>query len=257
MPVIHPTAVIAPGAEIAENAQVGPYCVIGPKVRIGAETVLKAHVVIDGCTTVGDHCTIFPFASLGAQTQDLKFKGGSPRVEIGNHTTIREYVTVNAATDDGHVTRVGDHCHIMAYAHIAHDCVVGNRVIMANAATLAGYVTIEDQAVIGGLCGIHQFVRLGRLCITGGCTKVTQDVPPFMLADGNPLKIHTINAVGLKRAGVSEATQGLLKQAFKFLYRQNLTAAKALDQIEAELEQTPEVRHLVDFVRASDRGIAR
>ncbi|HEY8241044.1 MAG TPA: acyl-ACP--UDP-N-acetylglucosamine O-acyltransferase [Kiritimatiellia bacterium] len=257
MPVIHPTAVIAPGAEIAENVHVGPYCVIGPKVRIGAATVLKSHVVIDGITTLGEHCTVFPFASLGAQTQDLKFKGGSPRVEIGNHTSIRECVTVNAATEDGHVTRLGDHCHIMAYAHIAHDCVVGNRVIMANAATLAGYVTIEDQAVIGGLCGIHQFVRLGRLCITGGCTKVTQDIPPFMMADGNPLKVHTINAVGLKRSGVSDATQGLLKQAYKILYRQNLTAAKALERIEAELEQTPEVRHLVDFVRASDRGIAR
>ena len=257
MPVIHPTAVIAPGAGIAEGAQIGPYCVIGPRVRIGAGTHLMAHVVVDGVTRIGESCTVFPFASLGAQTQDLKFKGGSPRVEIGSHTTIREYVTVNAATDDGHVTKVGDHCHIMAYAHIAHDCVVGNRVIMANAATLAGYVTIEDAAVIGGLCGIHQFVKLGRLCITGGCTKVTQDVPPFMMADGNPLKVHTINAIGLKRACVSDATQALLKQAFKILYRQNLTAAKALEQIGAELEQAPEIQHLVEFVRASERGIAR
>ena len=257
MPVIHPTAVIAPGAVIAEGAQIGPYCVIGPRAHIGAGTNLMAHVVVDGVTRIGESCTVFPFASLGAQTQDLKFKGGSPRVEIGNHTTIREYVTVNAATDDGHVTRVGDHCHIMAYAHIAHDCVVGNRVIMANAATLAGYVTIEDQVVIGGLCGIHQFVKLGRLCITGGCTKVTQDIPPFMMADGNPLKVHTINAVGLKRAGVSDATQALLKQAFKILYRQNLTAAKALEQIGAELEPAPEIQHLVEFVRASERGIAR
>ncbi|HBA83259.1 MAG TPA: acyl-[acyl-carrier-protein]--UDP-N-acetylglucosamine O-acyltransferase [Verrucomicrobia bacterium] len=257
MAVIHPSAVVAPEAVIDDSATIGPYCVIGPHVQIGARTRLLSHVVVDGWTSLGADCIVFPFASLGMQTQDLKYKGGAPRVEIGDQTTIREYVTVNAATFDGESTRVGSQCHIMAYAHIAHDCKVGNGVIMANAATLAGHVTVEDQVGIGGMCGIHQFVRLGRLCYLGGMTKATQDIPPFMIADGNPLGVHTINSEGLKRRGISESSQQLLKKAYKILYREGLSTRQATEKIEAELEQNTEVQYLVSFIKNSERGITK
>lgn len=257
MPMIHPTAIVDPGAELGEGVDIGPYCTVGPHVVLGAGTRLVSHVVVDGWTRVGAGCTIFPFASVGLQTQDLKYKGGAPRAEIGDHTTLREYVTVNAATNDGDVTSLGSHCHIMAYAHIAHDCRVGHRVIMANVATLAGHVTVEDQAIIGGLSAIHQFTRVGRLSIIGGCSKVTQDVPPFMMADGHPLRIPAINSLGLKRAGIDEEGQRVLKLAHRMLYRMDLATGKALEQIERDLAQTPEVQHLLAFVRASERGIVR
>lgn len=254
---IHPTAIVEAGAELADDVEVGPYSVIGAQVKVGAGTRIMAHVVLAGATTIGEGCTIFPFASVGHQTQDLKYKGGTPRVEIGHRTTLREFVTVNAATQDGDVTRVGSDCHIMAYAHIAHDCVVGDGVIMANCATLAGHVVVESRATIGGLTGVHQFVRIGQMSFIGGCSKVVQDIPPFMLADGNPLQIHGLNVVGLKRRGVSDQAQEALKQAFKLLYRENLTTRAALERIEKEIEPLPEVKALVEFVRASTRGITR
>jgi UDP-N-acetylglucosamine acyltransferase len=257
MAVIHPSAIVASGATIDDSAEIGPYCVIGPNVRIGARTRLMSHVNVDGWTTLGEDCIVFPFASLGTQTQDLKYKGGAPRVEIGNKTTIREYVTVNAATFDGDATRVGSNCHIMAYAHIAHDCQVGNGVIMANCATLAGHVIVEDQVGIGGMAGVHQFVRLGRLCYLGGMTKASQDIPPFMIADGNPIAIHTINAEGLKRRGISEESQQLLKKAYKILYREGLSTRQAMEKLETELEQNPEVQYLVSFIKNSERGITK
>jgi UDP-N-acetylglucosamine acyltransferase len=256
MPVIHPTAVIESGAVIGEEAVIGPYCVVGRQVTIGNGTRLMNHVVVNGLTSIGEQCTIFPFASLGQQTQDLKFKGGTPGVKIGNHVTIRESVTINAATYDGDFTTVGDHGHIMAYAHIAHDCHVGNHVIMANNATLAGHVIVEDQSILGGLTAVHQFVRIGRLSITGGCSKVVKDIPPFMMADGNPLGVHTINKVGLERAGVGEPTQRVLKEAFKIIYRKNLTVSAALDALD-QLEASPELEQLKAFIRGSGRGITR
>jgi len=254
---IHPTAIVAPGAQLGEGVEIGPYSVVGEHVKLGAGTKLYPHVVIAGHTTLGARCEVYPFASIGQQTQDLKFRGGAPRVEIGDQTTLREYVTVNAATNDGDATRVGSGCHIMAYAHVAHDCIVGNEVIMANAATLAGHVILEDQVIVGGLCGVHQFVRIGRLTITGGCSKATQDIPPFMTADGNPMSVHGLNTIGLQRRGVSETAVAALKKAYRILYRENLTAKLALAKIEAHVEQLPEVAHLVAFVRASERGITR
>lgn len=257
MAKIHPTAIVDPGAEVGADADIGPYCVVGPHVRIGAGARLMAHVFMDGWTTLGPGCTVFPFASLGTQTQDLKYKGGTPRVEIGEKTTLREYVTVNAATSDGDVTRIGARCHIMAYAHIAHDCCVGSDVIMANCATLAGHITVEDQAIIGGLCGVHQFVRIGRMSIIGGCSKVTQDVPPFMMADGHPLEIHGINSVGLKRRGVGEEVQRQMKNAYRILYREGLSTSQALQRLEAEPGRAPEIEDLMEFIRHSQRGIVR
>ena len=257
MATVHPTAVVAAGAELGPDVEVGPYCTVGPRVRLGAGTRLISHVVVDGWTSLGAGCTVWPFASVGLQTQDLKFKGGQPRTEIGDHTTLREGVTVHAATSDGDVTRVGSRCHIMAYAHVAHDCVVGDRVIIANASQLAGHVVIEDQVIVGGVCGIHQFVRLGRLCIIGGCSKVTQDVPPFMMADGHPLSIPCPNKVGLQRAGASEEAQRALRLCHRLLYRSDLATREAVRRIEAEVTPLPEVQRLVAFVKSSERGIVK
>jgi UDP-N-acetylglucosamine acyltransferase len=194
---------------------------------------------------------------VGGQTQDLKYKGGKPGAVIGDDTTLREYVTVNAATFDGDNTIVGSKCHIMAYSHVAHDCIVGNEVIMANAATLAGHVIVEDQAIIGGLVGVHQFVRVGRLSITGGCAKIVQDVPPFMTADGNPLAVRGINKIGLERHGLSPEAVRNLKEAYRILYRRNLGVQDAVKEIQDALVMSPELKHLADFVLASERGITR
>lgn len=254
---IHPTAVVDAAAQLAEDVFIGPYCVIGPDVTIGRGTRLQSHVVVTGWTSLGEYCTVFPFASIGQQTQDLKFKGGRPGVRIGNHVTLRESVTINAATNDGDLTTLGDYAHIMAYAHIAHDCHVGNRVIMANCATLAGHVTVEDQGIIGGLTAIHQFTRIGRLSITGGCAKVIKDVPPFMMADGNPLGIHTVNKIGMQRAGFSDDLQAAVKKAFKLIYRSNLTLDRAVAMMREDLPPGPEIDHLIAFLQASERGITR
>lgn len=257
MTLIHPTAIIEAGAQLGEGVQVGAYSVVGEHVRLGDGTRVMPHVFLDGWTTIGRRCTIFPFASLGTQTQDLKYKGGRTFVEIGDNTTIREYVTVNSGTDEGEVTRVGNDCHIMAYCHVAHGCTVGNGVIMANSATLAGHVVVEDQAVLGGFCGVHQFVRIGRVCILGGLTKITQDCPPYMMIDGNPAKVWGPNSTGLKRRNVPEDSQRILKEAYKILYRQDLSTSQAMEKIEAELTRCPELDHLVNFIRQSERGIVK
>ncbi|HMP88603.1 MAG TPA: acyl-ACP--UDP-N-acetylglucosamine O-acyltransferase [Kiritimatiellia bacterium] len=257
MPEIHPTALVASGANLADDVVVGPYCTVGEEVTIDSGTRLVSHVVVDGFTFIGKQCTIYPFAAIGLKTQDLKFKGGRPGVKIGSNNTLREYVTINAATYDGDFTTLGDHGHIMAYVHIAHDCHVGNRVIMANAATLAGHIVVEDQCIIGGLTGVHQFIKLGRLSIIGGCSKVVKDVPPFMMADGNPLSVHTINKLGLERAGISPETQSAMRDAYKIIYRENLTTEKALAKIQSTLPDSPEIRHLINFIQASERGITR
>ena len=255
--MIHPTAIIHPGAKLGDGCQIGPYCVIGEHVTLGDQCKLHSHVVIDGHTKLGDRNEIFPFAALGLKTQDLKWKGGITRTQIGSNNTFREYVTVNSATADGEVTTVGSNNHILAYSHIAHNVTLGNHVIMSNVGTLAGHVTVEDHAVIGGLAAVHQFCRIGKMAIIGGCSKVVQDVAPFMLADGNPAETRTINKVGLERNGVSAATIEALKDAYKILYREGLTIPKALAKIEAELPSLPELQHLLKFVRASERGIGK
>lgn len=255
--VHHPTAIIHPKAEIGPDCEIGPYCVIGGHVVLGPGCRLHSHVVIDGHTTLGRGNEIFPFASLGLKSQDLKWRGGTTRTEIGDFNTFREYVTVHSATSDGEATVVGSRNHILAYCHLAHNVHLGNHVIMSNVATLGGHVTVEDHAVIGGLAAVHQFCRIGKMSIIGGCSKVVQDVPPFMLADGNPAKTRAINKVGLERNGVSEKAQAALKQACRLLFREGLTISNALARIEAELEPFPEIQHLVAFTRASERGISK
>lgn len=257
MTVIHPTAVVDPHAGIGADCEIGPYCVVGRKVVLGDRCRLIAHVVIDGDTTLGAGNVVYPFASLGLQTQDLKYAGGATRARIGDGNTFRESVTVHSATGDGEETRIGSHNHILAYCHIAHNVTLGNHVIMSNVATLAGHVTVEDHAVVGGLAAVHQFCRVGRMSMIGGCAKVVQDVPPYMLADGNPARIRAVNKVGCDRNGVSAEAQSALKQAYRLLHREGLILANAVTRIETEVPDLPEIRHLVAFVRASTRGLTR
>ena len=253
----HPTAIIHPQAQIGTDCDIGPYCVIGEHVTLGDRCKLHSHVVIDGHTKLGAENEIFPFASIGLKTQDLKWKGGITRTEIGDGNTFREYVTIHSATSDGEVTSVGSRNHILAYCHLAHNVTLGSHVIMSNVATLAGHVTVEDHAVIGGLAAVHQFCRIGKFAMIGGCSKVVQDVPPFMIADGNPAETRTINKVGMERHGVTEEAQAAMKQAYKILFREGLNIPNALTKIEAELQPLPEIVHLVQFVRASERGISK
>ena len=255
--MISPLAVINSKAQIGADCNIGPFCVVGENVTLGKNCTLHSHVVIDGHTTLGDNNEIFPFASIGLKTQDLKWKGGITRTQIGKNNTFREYVTVHSATSDGEFTTVGNNNHILAYCHIAHNVTLGNHVIMSNVGTLAGHVTVEDHAIIGGLAAVHQFCRIGKMASIGGCSKVVQDVAPFMLVDGNPGETRTINKVGLERNGVSAEAQAALKDAYKILYRDNLTIAKALARIEAELPALPEIQHLVQFIRTSERGICK
>jgi UDP-N-acetylglucosamine acyltransferase len=257
MTEIHPLAVVHPKAQVGENCFIGPFCVIGENVVLGANCKLHSHVVIDGHTSLGKGNEIYPFASIGLKTQDLKWKGGITRTAIGDNNTFREYVTIHSATSDGEVTTVGSNNHILAYCHLAHNVTLGNHVIMSNVATLAGHVTVEDHAVIGGLAAVHQFSRIGKMSIIGGLSKISQDVPPFMLVDGNPAETRTVNKIGLERNGVSAEAQAALKQAYKILFREGLTVSNALKQIEEELPSSPELQHLIQFIRTSERGITK
>jgi UDP-N-acetylglucosamine acyltransferase len=254
---IHPTAIVSPKAQIGAGCTIGPYCVVGADVVLGARCVLHSHVVIDGNTVLGEGNDIYPFATIGLKTQDLKWKGGTTSTRIGDFNTIREHVTIHSATGDGECTTVGSRNNLLAGSHVAHNVVMGNHVIMSNVGTLAGHVIVEDYAVVGGLAAIHQFCRIGKMSIIGGCSKVVQDVPPFMMADGNPATTRTINKVGMMRNGVSEEAQSALKQAYRILFRSGLTIPNALTKMEAELPQLPEVQHLIAFARASERGLGK
>jgi UDP-N-acetylglucosamine acyltransferase len=254
---IHPTAIIDSQAQIGADCQIGPYCVIGPHVVLGDGSRLHSHVVLDGHTVIGPRCEFFPFSSAGLKTQDLKHRGGACHLAIGSDNVFREHVTVHLATEEGGCTRVGSHNNFLAYAHIAHDCVVGNHVIFSNCGTLAGHVTVEDRVIVGGLAAVHQFCRIGTMSIIGGCSKVVQDIPPYMMGDGNTAKTRSVNKIGLQRNGVSEEVQKSLRDAFKILFRSGLTVSLSLDRIQSELPPSQELTHLIDFCRKSERGIAR
>jgi UDP-N-acetylglucosamine acyltransferase len=254
--MIHSTAIVHPNAQIGPECEIGPYCVIGEHIVLGPRCRLHSHVVIDGHTSLGEENQIYPFASIGLQTQDLKWKGGLTRLEIGDYNTIRENVTIHSATSDGESTVIGSHNSILAGSHIGHNVVMGNHIIVSMAG-VAGHVTIEDCALIGGLSAVHQFCRVGTMAMIAGCAKVVQDVPPYMIVDGNPAETRTINKVGLERNGVSEEAQAALRQAYKVLFREGLTIPNALAQIETELPPLPEVQHLVKFVRTSERGVTK
>jgi len=258
MASIHPTAIVDPKAELDTDVEVGPYATIGPNVRIGAGTVVQSHAYVVGHTTLGKNCQVFPFACVGMKTQDLKYQEGDVTyVEVGDETVLREFSTVHLGTKPGEVTRVGSHCLIMAYCHIAHGCVVGNHVIMANVTTLAGEVTVEDFATIGGMVGVHQFCRIGTYAMIGGATKVRQDCPPYMLTENVGSDTHVLgpNIVGLQRRGFSAETRSALKEAFKLIYREGLNRTQALERIKYEVADLPEIQTLVAFYQNSRRGV--
>lgn len=256
--MIHKTAIIDAKAELDSGVEIGPYCIIGPQVKIAKNTKLAPHVVIDGWTKIGEGCRIFQFASLGAIPQDLKYKGEESWVILGNNNTIREFVTIHRGTaQSGGKTIIGDNNFLMAYSHVAHDCKIGNQVILANAATLAGHIEIEDYAIVGGLVGIHQFLRLGRHCIIGGGSGVNQDIPPYMMANGQRAKLYGVNNIGLKRHNFSPEAVSNLKKAYHIIFRSGLTIKKALDQVQTEIKNSPEVDHLISFIKSSERGITR
>jgi UDP-N-acetylglucosamine acyltransferase len=257
MSQVHSTAVIEEGARIGEDCHIGPYCVIGANVKLGPSCKLHSHVVIDGHTELGSENTFYPFASIGLQTQDLKYEGATTHTRIGSHNTFREYVTIHSATGEGDATVIGDHNNFLAYTHVAHDCQLGNHIVMSNVATLAGHVTVEDRAIIGGLAAVHQFCRIGAVSIIGGCSKVVQDIPPYMMADGNPAATRALNKEGLKRNEVSEESQAALKQAHRILFRENLTFTKGIDKTRTEVSASDEIEHLLTFIESSQRGIAR
>ena len=237
---------------------IGPFAVIGENVTIGNGCEIGPHVVIDGWTEIGEHCKFYPGGSIGSPPQDLKYNGEKTHLIIGNHNVFREYVTVNIATvNGGGTTRIGNHCLMMAYSHVAHDCQVGDHVIFANSATLSGHVTVEDYAIIGGLTAVHQFCQIGTHCIIGGCSGVAQDIPPYMMAAGSRAKIYGLNKVGLKRRDFSEDSIKALQKAHRILFRSKLSLKHALEQIasESEIQGCPEVEHLVDFIKGSERGI--
>ena len=213
---IHSTAIVDSKAEIGANCEISQYVIIGENVKLGDNVSIGAHCVVDGWTTIGSGCRIFPHAVIGMITQDLKYKGGKSYVEIGKNTTIREFVTIHMATAPEGKTIVGDDCFLLAYSHVAHECIVGNGVIMSNGATLAGHVVIQDKVTIGGLSGVHQFCRIGKFAFIGGCSKVVQDVPPYMLGEGDPCKIYGPNAVGLERKNFSEESRDIIKNCIKF-----------------------------------------
>jgi len=245
-------------ANIGKNVAVGRFCHIGPNVFIGDNVTIMPNVFIDGFTTIGNGCTVYPFASIGAFCQDLKFKGEKTYVKIGNNTTIRECVTINSATGYEESTLVGDNCLIMAYSHVAHNCVIGDNVIMANGSTLAGHVSIGNYAIIGGLTAIHQFTRIGCHAIIGGCSKVVQDIVPFMMADGHPARVYGINSIGLKRHNFSKQAIMNIKKVYKILFRSRLNTKHALEKIKDELtDETEEVKTVVSFINNSTRGIAK
>jgi UDP-N-acetylglucosamine acyltransferase len=257
--VIHPSAVVSPKAEIGSGVSIGPCCVIGETVQIGDRCKLHAHVVMEGPLVVGDDNEFHPFASIGARSQDLKYAGEPTRARIGDRNTFREFVTVHRGTTSAGDTVIGSDNNFLAYAHVAHDSLVGNHCIFSNAATLGGHVNVEDHVIISGLSGVHQFCRIGAHALVGGCTKIVQDVPPFTIADGNPAQLRGLNLVDLQRRGFSSREIRSLKTAYKALFLKK--EANLASQIAAfspgDGPADAHSRQILDFLQASSRGVVR
>jgi UDP-N-acetylglucosamine acyltransferase len=248
--LIHPTAVIHPDAELHPTVRVEPYAVIGAGVTIGANTTVGAHAVIEGLTEIGEDNQIFAGAAIGLEPQDLKYKGAKSCVKIGDRNRLREYVTINRATGENEATVIGNDNLLMAYAHVAHNCVIENEVIIANSVAMAGHVYIESMAVISGVLGIHQFVQIGQMAMIGGMSRISRDVPPYMLVEGNPAKVRSLNLVGLKRRGIATTDIKLLKKAFHLLYSEGIPLQKAIAQLDL-LPDSQYVQHLCRFLQSS------
>lgn len=246
---IHPAAYIDPSAQIGDDVEIGAYSVIGADVVIGNRTRIHPHVIIEQYVTIGSECEVFPGAVLGGVPQDRKFKGEKSFLIIGDNNIIREHVTIHRAAGADNETRLGNNNLIMAYCHMGHNSTIGSGITMANMVGISGHVRVEDRVVLGGFVGVHQFVRVGRLSMIGGYSKVVQDVPPFMMADGRPSNVLDLNVVGLRRSGVTAAVRADLKQVYKLLYRSDMNISQALETIEAEVQQSPERDDLVEFIR--------
>jgi UDP-N-acetylglucosamine acyltransferase len=257
--VIHPTAIISPLARLGSNVRVGPYCVIGPHVELGDNCVLHSHVIIEGPSRIGSHNEFFPFAYVGGKTQDLKYLGEPTHLEVGDHNVFRENCTVHRGTTAEIPTRIGSHNLLLAYCHVAHDCQLADHIIMSNNASLAGHVTVAEYAILSGLCAVHQFCVIGCHSIIGGCAKVTQDVPPFMIVDGNPASTRGVNLVGLQRRGIADDTIRDLKNAYKKLFlKKDQNLAVALSSLKAtHAASSPQVAQLIHFIESSQRGVTR
>jgi len=256
-PKIHPTAIVEPDAKIADGAEIGPFCIVGKKVKIGKNTKFTSNVVIEH-TEIGKDCTVYPFTSIGLPPQDIRYKGEKTKVKIGNNNVIREYSTIHRASVSGDkITSIGDDNFFMAYVHIAHDCKVGNNVIMANASTLGGHVTVDDYCFLGGLVAVHQFSRIGAYSMIGGFSAITKDIPPYTTASGDRAKLYGLNAIGLKRQNFSDSQVRSLKQAYKLLFRSKLTVKEAIALLRQEGNLSEEVRNLIDFIEENKRGICR
>ena len=258
MAKIHPTAVVDPHAELAGDVEIGPYVVIGANVKIAEGAKIQSHAVIDGFTTMGRGNVVFPFATVGTIPQDLKYRGEPSELIIGDNNTIREFASLNPGTvGGGMITRVGSQNLLMMYCHIAHDCIVGNRNVIANGATLGGHVVIEDNVIVGGLVGIHQFVRIGSGAILGAGSMVSKDVPPFCNATGDRAKLHGLNVEGMKRRGFENAKIEAIRKAYRIVFRSKLKTADALEKIRRELPALQELEQFISFIAASERGICR
>ncbi len=256
--MIHPTALISPKADIDADVDIGPYTIVGDHVAIHTGTVVGPHVTIDPYVEIGPECHIFQFASIGALPQAIKFQGEVTHVKIGRKTVVREFATINRGTGfGGGITEVGDENLLMAYTHVAHDCKTGRGVILANNATLAGHITVEDYVTIGGLTALHQFVRIGKHAYIGGKSAVVKDVPPFVIAAGDRAKLHGLNRVGLKRHGYSDEALAMLKKTYRLIFRIGLTLNEAIARVNAEVDRTPEVDYFLAFIRDSQRGLTR
>jgi UDP-N-acetylglucosamine acyltransferase len=255
--MLHPTAIVHPGAEIGKQVEVGPYCVIGEHVSIGARTVLQAHVIVNGWTEIGADCLLYPFSTVGAASQDRKYAGERALTRIGDRSILREYVSIQRATGHDEVTSIGDDCLLLAYVHIAHNCVLGNGVTMSNLAQLAGHVHVGDFVTIGGHTGVHQFTRIGRHAMVGGMSKCTKDVPPFFLVEGNPCEPYGLNSVGLRRAAFSAEERQEIKRFYKLLYNPKLNVSQAIEAMKAQVTTEPG-REIVAFLEApSQRGVLK
>jgi UDP-N-acetylglucosamine acyltransferase len=254
MATIHPTAVVHPRAELADDVQVGAYAVIGPHVQIDSGTIIEAHVIIEANTIIGKNNHIYYGAVLGAPPQDRKFKHERTFLRIGDNNLIREYVTIHRASGEGEETVIGDNNFLMAYVHIGHNCRVGSGVVMANSVGISGHCVIDDGANLGGMTGVHQFTRIGRLAMVGGMSRIVRDVPPFMLVEGNPARVYGINLVGLRRAGIAEEVRAALKTACRLMFYADLNLSQAIERIRAELPMYPELEHLLQFMEETRQG---
>ncbi|HEY1583748.1 MAG TPA: acyl-ACP--UDP-N-acetylglucosamine O-acyltransferase [Chthoniobacterales bacterium] len=253
----HPTAIVDPAAQIGDGTVIGPYCIVAAGVSLGENCWLQHHVTLEGPLRAGGGNKFYAYCSIGQQTQDLKYGGEPTYLELGDNNCFREFVTINRSTTEKSKTRIGSGGNFLAYSHIGHDCTVGDKVIFSNNGTLAGHVQVGDHAVIGGLTAVHQFCRIGRFAITGGCSKIVQDVPPFMIADGNPAEVRGINQIGLERAGVAAEKIKPIKEAFRLIYHGKLNTKQAVEALREKLGASEEVQTIIRFIEESERGIIR